>query len=167
MNNKSVWFIAGIVGVAALSRLIPHPPNFTPVAAMALFAGAVVADRRLAFIIPLAALLLSDLIIGFHSTMLFVYLSVALMTVLGFALQKRRSIAYVLSGAVAGSVLFFALTNFGVWLVGGGYENTFAGLVSCYIAAIPFFHNTLLSTLLYTGLLFAADYLSRRRTVYS
>ncbi len=167
MNNKSVWFIAGMIGVAALSRLIPHPPNFTPVAAMALFAGATVADRKLALVMPLVALLLSDLLIGFHGTMLFVYLGVALMTALGFMLHKRSSRARIIIGAVAGSVLFYVLTNLGVWLVTGTYEASLAGLISCYVAAIPFFHNTLISTLLFSGLLFGADHLFRRSALYT
>lgn len=165
MSGKLVFALSLIV-LAALSRLLPHPPNFTPVAAMALFAGAVIADRKLALVVPLLALLLSDLLIGFHNTMLYVYGSVALMTALGFVLHKQRSAGRVLGNSIASSVLFFVLTNLGVWLQ-GGYPMTASGLVSCYVAAIPFFHNTLIATVLYSGLLFGADYLWRRRLAYS
>ena len=166
MSNK-LGFTLFLIVLVALSRLIPHPPNFTPVAAMALFGGAVFADRKLAFIVPMIALLISDLLIGLHGTMLYVYGSVAVMVALGFALHKRRSITRVAGYGLISAVLFFVVTNLGVWLQGGLYPLTVEGLVACYIAAIPFFGNTLVSTLLYAGLLFGADFLWRRRMAYS
>lgn len=166
MSSK-LGFVVLLIGLAALSRLIPHPPNFTPVIAMALFGGAVIADRKLALLVPLLALLVSDLLIGLHDTMLFVYGGVALITMLGFVLHKRRSFGRVFGYALAASVLFFTITNLGVWLKGGLYPLTVEGLVACYVAAIPFFHNTLVATLLYTALLFGADLLWRRRLAYS
>src|ERR1017187_522512 len=104
-----------IVLAAAASRLIPHPPNLTSITAVALFGGAYFSDRRLAFLVPLAALFLSDLILGFYAHMEVVYLSFALIVCVGLWLQKRRSTIYIVGAALASSILFFLLTNFGVW----------------------------------------------------
>jgi hypothetical protein len=148
---------------AGASRLIPHPPNFAPIGAMALFGGACFADRRAAFVVPLAAMLLSDLVIGLlsgnlamglHRLIPVVYGSFALIVCLGFWLRRRRKVVPVGGAALASSVLFFALTNFGVWALGSLYPKTWDGLVACYVAAIPFFHNTLLGDAVYTAVLF-------------
>jgi hypothetical protein len=144
-----------LVLIAALSRLIPHPANFTPIAAMAL-AGGVYLDKRFAIIIPLAALLISDLFLGFHSTILFVYGSFVLIGFIGLWLKARKKPLLVFGGTLLSSILFFIITNFGVWLTGGGwnYPKTFQGLIECYVLAIPFFQNTVLGDLTYVVLLF-------------
>ena len=160
MSPKTAFVVLLIV-LAALSRLLPHPPNFSPVIAMALFGGALIADRKLALIMPLLALLLSDLILGLHGTMLYVYGAMALITAMGFLLSKRRSPLRIAGFALGGSVLFFVLTNFGVWLSGAMYPMTPSGLAACYVAAIPFFHNTLIATALYSAVLFSAEWLFR------
>ncbi len=146
--------LAGMIFLAAASRLIPHPPNFTPLAAMALFGGAYISDKRLAFVLPLAALLLSDAVLGFYHDMIWVYGSFALIVCLGLQLQSRRRLLPIAGAALASSVLFFALTNFGVWASGGLYPHTLAGLGTCYVAAVPFFQNTIAGDLVYTALLF-------------
>lgn len=148
---------------AAFSRLVPHPPNMASVTAVALFAGAYFSDRRLAFAVPLAALLLSDVVLGFYPEMVVVYASFALIVCIGLWLQKRRSVVRIGGAAVAGSVLFFLLTNFGVWAFGSLYPRTLVGLVTCYTAAIPFFRNTLAGDLLYTLVLFGGFSLLERR----
>ncbi len=152
-HTRILALLAAILGAAAL-RLVPHPPNFSPIDAMALFGGAYLGRRVLAFAAPLAAMLVSDAIIGFHPYMWATYLSVALIVVIGWAVQARITPLRVGAGAVASAVLFFVLTNFAVWLGSDIYAQTPAGLMACYVAAIPFFQNTLAGDLFYTTLLF-------------
>ena len=162
ITTRLAALIAIILG-AALSRLIPHPPNLTSVTAVALFGGAYFSDRRLAFLVPLAALFLSDLVLGFYHHMEIVYASFALIVCIGLWLQKNRSPLHIAGAALASSVLFFLLTNFGVWAFGSLYPMTLNGLIACYVAAIPFFRNTLLGDLLYTIVLFGGFALLERR----
>jgi len=152
-----------LILAAAFSRLIPHPANLAPIAAMAL-AGGVYLDRRFALIIPLIALALSDAVIGFHPTIPFVYGSFLLIGVMGLWLRTHKRPLPVFGASIAGSVLFFVLTNFGVWLTGGGwsYPRTLAGLVECYAVAIPFFRNTILGDLAWTAVLFGVFELAAR-----
>ncbi len=152
MKHQATIAVICAILLAAASRLIPHPPNFSPLIAMALFAGASLADRRLALIVPLAAMLLSDLLIGLHGTMAFVYLAMALVVLGGRRLGERRGPWLLTGAAVGGSLVFFVVSNIGVWLSGGLYPLSGAGLLACFIAALPFLHTTLLSTLLYGGL---------------
>jgi hypothetical protein len=161
-NHARLLAILSAIVAAAALRLLPHPPNFTPIAAMALFGGAYLGRRGLAFIAPLAALFLSDAIIGFHSYMWATYLSMALIVLLGWAVRARITFVRVGAAAVASSVLFFLLTNFSVWLGSSVYPQTFAGLAACYVAAIPFFQNTLAGDLFYSGLLFGGFALLER-----
>lgn len=171
MHTPRFRIVVGMILTAAISRLIPHPPNFTPIAAIALFGGAYFRDKRTAFLIPLAAMLLSDLILGLlrygvgvvGSSMPFVYASFALIVSLGFRLREHRSVDRIIGAAFASSILFFVITNFGVWVAGSLYPRTIEGLVTCYVAAIPFFQNTLLSNALYTTLLFGGFSLAERR----
>ena len=142
-----------IILVAALLRLVPHPANVAPIAAMALFGG-VYLNKRLALALPLAAMLASDLFLGFHNTMPFVYGSFIITGFLGFWLREHKRPATVLGVSFLSSLLFFLITNFGVWVMGGMYPNTFAGLLESYFFALPFFRNSLFGDLLYTGLFF-------------
>jgi hypothetical protein len=135
-------------------RLVPHPPNFTPIGAMALFSGAYLGRRAIAFAAPLGALLLSDLVLGFYHGQATVYFSVALIAMLGMLALSRVSVLRIGAAAVASSVLFFVITNFGVWLFTDFYPRTLAGLEACYVAAIPFFQNTVAGDLFYATLLF-------------
>lgn len=154
MLSKKYWLIAGLVLAAALLRILPHPPNFAPVAAMALFAGAHLGNRKLAFLIPLIAMALSDIVIGFHDGLVLVYVCMCIVVAIGMQLRGRIGPLTVAGGALASSVIFFIITNFGVWLTSGMYPLTFAGLVACYVAAIPFFHYTIAGDLFYAGILF-------------
>jgi hypothetical protein len=163
MNKTRFTFLAGMVLAATASRLVPHPPNFSPIAAIALFGGATFAHKRAAFLVPLAALALSDLALGFYAITPVVYGAFALLVCLGLWLRRRRTAGRIAGAAVAGAFLFFALTNLGVWAIGGWYPKTPAGLVECYAAAIPFFRNTLLSNLLYSTLLFGGLALAENR----
>lgn len=165
MTNSRAIFLISIIVSAALSRLVPHAPNLAPMTAVALFGGAYLADRRLAFIVPLAALFLSDAILGFYepSQMIAVYLSTALAAVIGLTIRSRRSVLRVGTAAIAASLSFFVVTNFAVWAFGTMYPHNGAGLVQCYIVALPFFRNTLASDLLYSALLFGGFVLLERR----
>ena len=160
-HSRLIALLSAIVAAAAL-RLVPHPPNFTPIGAMALFSGAYLGRRGLAFVAPLAALLLSDLALGFYQGMGTVYFSVSLIVVLGMLALRRASAPRVGVAAIASSVLFFAITNFGMWLFSGFYPRTLAGLETCFIAAIPFFQNTLAGDLFYAALLFGGFAIAER-----
>jgi len=154
--------MAGLILAAAASRLLPHPPNFTPIAAMALFAGAYFGAKRWAFAVPLAAMVLSDLVIGLHPLLALVYGSFALIVSIGFWLRARRRMMPIAGAALASSFLFFLVTNFGVWALGSFYPKTPQGLLVCYVAAIPFFRNTLLGDAVYTAALFGGFRLIER-----
>jgi hypothetical protein len=154
MEKARLLVIGGMIGAAAASRLIPHLPNFSPVTAMALLGGACFVEKRWAFAVPLAALLLSDVLLGFHSLMPVVYGSFALVVCLGFWLRTRRTAVPIACATVASSLLFFTLTNFGVWALQTMYPKTAEGLLACYVAAVPFFGNTLLGDAVYTVVLF-------------
>lgn len=146
--------LATMILAAAASRLIPPPPNFSPIAALALFGGAQFADKRLAFFVPLAAMFLSDLILGLHSLIPVIYGCFAIIVCLGFLVRRNQSVWRIGGAAFLGAILFFVTTNFGVWLFGSFYPKTEGGLLACYAAAIPFFWNTLSSDLIYTVFLF-------------
>lgn len=163
MNKIRFTLLVGMILAGAATRLIPHPPNFTPLAALALFGGASFANKWAAFFVPLVGLFLSDLFLGFYTITPVVYCSFALITCLGFWLRRRQNIWRIAGATVAGAVLFFVMTNFSVWLIGGLYPRVWASLVDCFVAAIPFFRNTLLSDLLYSALLFGGLALAEKR----
>jgi hypothetical protein len=146
--------LTSMVLAAVASRLIPHPPNITAIASVALFGGACFADKRLAFLVPLTALLLSDLVLGFYRHMEGVYLSFALIVGIGLLLQRHRTVLTTAGAVLASSILFFGITNFYVWAFGTMYPHTASGLAACYTAAIPFFRNEMLGDFLYSALLF-------------
>jgi len=151
-----------IVG-AALFRLLPAPPNFSPIAALALFAGYSFQDRALGFVTPLLALLVSDAILGFHDLMWATYLGFAMIVGLGRFLRGMKGAGSKALGAACGTLVFFALTNFAVWLQSGMYEKTAAGLAACYVAALPFLDNALAGDLIFTAALFGGWAFAERR----
>lgn len=165
MNTTRFIVLVAMILAAAVSRLIPHPPNFTPIAAMALFGGATFASKRMAFLVPLAGMALSDLVLGFYSITPIVYGSFALIVCLGFWLRQRKSPTRTAFAAIASALLFFIVTNFGVWAIGDLYPKTWTGLADCYVAAIPFFRNTLVSGLFYSAALFGSLTLAEKRFV--
>ena len=154
MRNPRFTTLIVMIVAAAATRLVPHPPNMTSVTALALFGGAYFSDRRLAFVVPLLVLLFSDIILGFYRHMEIPYLSFALIVCIGLRLQQRRTAPRIAGAALLSALVFFIVTNFGVWAFDALYPKTFAGLVTCYVAAIPFFRNTLFGDLIYTALLF-------------
>lgn len=163
MNKTRSTVLVGMILAAAASRLIPHVPNFTPVPAIALFGGAQFSSKRLAFLVPLAGLFLSDLVIGFFSISPVVYGSFALTVCIGFWMRRRHSAQRVAFAALLSAILFFVVTNFGMWEIYNFYPKTQAGLAECYIAAIPYFRNMLLGDLFYSALLFSGFALAEDR----
>lgn len=161
MNTRLITLIL-IIFTVALFRILPHPPNVSPIAAMALFGGAYFSDKRLAFLVPLLALLLSDWILGLHDTMLYVYGGFALTVVIGFWIGKQVNLGRIATATVGASIVFFLLTNFGAWLTSGLYPMTVDGLMQAYVAGIPFFQNSLLGNLVFTALLFGGFALLQR-----
>jgi hypothetical protein len=146
--------VSAIIFALALFRLLPHWPNVSPVAAMALFGGAYFADKRLALIVPFAALLLSDLILGLHDTMIFVYAGFALTVAIGVLLKNRVTITNTVFAVIGSSVIFFLLTNFGAWMTSALYAKSAEGLMQAYVAGIPFLQNSLLGNLGYSAVIF-------------
>jgi hypothetical protein len=163
MKLNCTTTLIGLIGLAAIARLLPHPPNFTPIMAMALVAGCHFADRRLAFVVPLAAMLFTDAVLGFHATLPHVYAGVVLTALIGMGLRGRTGVATVAGASLAGSLTFFAVTNLGVWQVGGLYAPDAAGLVACYVAALPFLENSIAGDLIFTALLFGGHALAVRQ----
>jgi hypothetical protein len=160
-TTRLTAIIAAIFAAAAL-RLVPHPPNFSPIDAMALFSGAYLGRRGLAFAAPFGALFLSDAILGFYPGMAFVYGSVAAIVLIGWLVASNKSLLRIAGGAVVSSVLFFVVSNFGTWLDSGMYPHTAFGLAGCYTAAVPFFQNTFAGDLFYSALLFGGFALLQR-----
>jgi|SRR5690348_7811823 uncharacterized protein DUF6580 len=153
-----------IIAIAAVLRIAPHPWNFTPVGAMALFSGAILKDRRLAFAFPLLALFAGDLFIGFYKpgVMLLVYASFLLSVLIGRSLRGRRTFLGISAATLLGSMQFFLVTNFDIWVLGSSYPRTLAGLVTCYAAGVPFFWNTLAGDAFYATVFFGAFALAER-----
>ncbi len=150
---RTLLALALIVLAAAL-RIAPHPWNFTPLGAMALFSGAVLRDRRLAFFFPLLALFLGDIFIGFHKLIPIVYASFLINVAIGLWLRDRRTVVRISLATLLGAIQFFVVTNFVVWQFLGGFSHTDSGLVACYVSGVPFFWNTLAGDALYATLLF-------------
>ncbi|MGH9815202.1 MAG: DUF6580 family putative transport protein [Candidatus Acidiferrales bacterium] len=163
MGNARFWTVVAMIAGAVLVRMLPHPWNFTPIGAMALFSGATFRHRAVAFSVPLAALFLSDLWVGLHSLMWAVYGSFALSIVMGMWLRGRRRVAPIAGMTFVGALLFFVITNWAVWLSGMTYPKTLAGLTACYVAGIPYFGNTLAGDAFYVAVLFGGLALLERR----
>tara|TARA_B100002003_G_C13811991_1_gene400210 strand:+ start:74 stop:610 length:537 start_codon:yes stop_codon:yes gene_type:complete len=152
---KKEIFPISLILILAFARLIPHPPNFTPIIAVALISGYFFKNINLSLLILLVAMLLSDLFIGFYENMIFVYASLLLITFVFHKISKKINYKNLFIYCFAGSLIFFIVSNFGVWVLGSpgvldvAYERNLSGLVECYILAIPFFGNTFLSTLIF------------------
>ena len=156
MSTKTTAFgMFLLVMFLVASRVVPHPPNFTPVLAVAIFAPYFFREWAVAVSVPLVAMVLADLIIGMHSYMLWVYGVVAASTLISYILRYTGSHLFRVGALALGSCLiFFLVTNFGVWFGSGFYPKTTEGLIACYIAALPFFGNTLVSTVAFSGLFY-------------
>jgi hypothetical protein len=163
MKTPRFFTLVGMIIFAALARLLPHPWNFTPVAAMALFGGAQFESKAMGFVVPFGALFLSDILLGPHPTFFFVYGAFALTVLIGFSLRGKPSVSGIALAALSSSLSFFLITNFGHWMVSFDYPKTFSGLMVCYSAAIPFFRNTLAGDFFYTAILFGLMTMAERR----
>jgi len=161
MSSRSLSLL-GIIALAVLLRVWPHPWNFSPIAAMALFSGCHFRSREAAFAVPLGAMVLSDAFLGFYPSFWLTYGCFALTVLIGTGLKNRRSAAWIAGASVSASVLFFLVTNFGVWQLEHLYRHDLAGLAACYTAGIPFFQGTLAGDLVYTAVLFGAYRLVER-----
>ena len=161
--NVRFGVIMGLILTAVIVRVaMAGIPNVSPITALALFSGAYLADRKLALLVPLVAMLIGDLMIGFHDMMFFVYAAFILISLIGIFISTRICGHIVIAASLVSSVLFFLVTNFGVWMVSGLYPLTFEGLLACYTAAIPFFQLTLLGDLFFVGVIFGAFMLMER-----
>jgi hypothetical protein len=163
-NKKNIWIFLSLITIAALSRLLPHPPNFTAIGSIALFGGMVSNSKYMKYLLPIGALLLSDIVLSlitpysfFHSSFIWIYSAFILLVALG-SYFKKVSVSSVLTGSVLAATFFFLFTNLGVWTSGTMYPMTFTGLISCYAAAIPFYANTLISTVFFSAILFGGYY---------
>lgn len=154
-------FPIALIVLAVLSRFISIAPNFSPIISLALFSGAYLSNRKLAYLVPIAAMLISDAFLGFHYDMFAVYGSFALIIYLGSKI-KKVNVKSVLINSIAGAVLFFVVTNLSVWITSGMYSHDLRGLLTCYEMAIPFFRNTISSTLLYSTVMFGTYELSAK-----
>jgi hypothetical protein len=177
MNNRKIHpgfiFIGSVIIAGALFRFIPHWPNFTPIAAMALFGGAYIGRKHLAFLIPFAAMFLSDLVLGLHKDMWSVYLAFGLTVMIGTLIRSNIRFVTVTGAAVGSSVIFFLVTNFGSWLASPFYPQTFGGLLQSYVAGlafinngsygVSFFVNELAGALFYSGLFFGIYALAKQK----
>ena len=152
-----------IILVLALSRLIPHPPNFTPILGMAVFSGAVINKKIFAYIIPLIAMLVSDLFLGFHAGMPIIYFSLAICVLIGTFIDSRITIFNSLLCISGGVIAFFLITNFAVWYGSGMYEFSISGLMKSYLMGLPFLQNTFISSLIYgMGAFLIYDIINKR-----
>lgn len=161
-------FLSAMILLAAVSRVLPHIPNFTPIASMALFGAASFSDKRIGIIVPLIAMLLSDIALeaiygwGFHNTIIYVYASIILISFIGLYIRKQTNYKTIIAASIFSSILFFIITNFGVWAANGSQGGT-AGLSTVYILGLPYFAYTLIGDLFYNGILFGAFYLAQRK----
>lgn len=163
MLQPRTYTLIAIIFAVVIFRFLPHPPNVSPVLAISLFAGATFTDRRLMFIVPLLAMLLSDLVLGMHDTMVYVYAALGLSVMMGMWLQSRRSVVLVTGVTLGASLMFFIVTNFGVWLSGiHQYPMDAQGLMQSYVAGIPFLQNSILGNLFFTALIFGSYELIKR-----
>lgn len=164
---KTIVTFVVLVCAGVASRLVPHPPNVTAVAALALVGGLYL-GKRTALLVPLAAMVVSDAVLGFHGLMAYVYVGFVFTGVVGMLLRSAPRIPALIGGSLTASIVFFLLTNAGVWITGDGltYPRTAEGLLECYTAALPFFGNSLAGDLLYSGLLAGVFEGARRWVVH-
>jgi hypothetical protein len=176
MNNiktqKGLIFAISVIVAGAIFRFIPHWPNFTPIAAMALFGGAFIGRKHLAFIIPFAAMFLSDIILGFHKDMWAVYVAFGFTVMIGTLLRSNVKLLTVVTASITSSVIFFLLTNFAAWVSSPIYPQSFSGLMQSYIAGLAFFNdgaygfsfflNEIAGSLFYSGVFFGAFALAKK-----
>lgn len=156
-NYAQLAIAAGLMVTVVVLRVLPHPANFAPAAAAAIFGGAVL-PRKLAVWTPVAAMAAADVFIGFYSTILITWGCYALIALASSRWLRTKSLKRGAALTLGSSLFFFFVTNFAVWLWGGMYAHNWSGLSQCYYMALPFFRNTALSDMVFTGALFSAYY---------
>ncbi len=175
-GKNNFYFVLGLILIIAFARIIPHYPNFTPLCAIALFGGKYFNNKYLAYLLPLLALWFSDVLINnlvlknyfdgftlFYSGFYWQYGSFILITLIGRKTLKNFSFVRLLGIGISSSILFFIISNFGVWISSSFYSKDIFGLAACYIAAIPFYYGTLSGTIFYSFFLFGSyEFLSRK-----
>ena len=145
---KGALLPISLILIISLSRIIPHPYNFTPLIAVGIFSGFYFRQFIIGLFVTIFAMFIGDLYLGFHNTMIFTYIALIVPVALGIFIKRFKLIEVVVTGLIS-SIGFFLITNFGAWLTLDMYEKNLTGLLQSYVLAIPFFHNTLISTLLY------------------
>ncbi len=155
IKSRATAIACALILAGIILRLMPHVANFAPVGAIALFGGAVL-NKKLAWWLPLAIMVVSDFIIGLHSAILFTWGGFLLIGLFGMLLRNKNNLQRVCLGTLGSGIIFYVISNFGVWAVSGMYQHTLQGLLDCYIAAIPFFRTSLAADLLYSAALFGA-----------
>jgi hypothetical protein len=153
---------AVLILFAAAVRILPHPMNLTPIGAMAIFSGSLFRNRWAAFLLPLSALVVGDLFVGFYKLMFIVYASFALSVAIGRWLAHVPTVARIGGAVFLGALQFFVVTNFALWVLGGFYPRTLAGLSTCFANALPLFWNTLAGDVFYATILFGGYSLAER-----
>lgn len=162
--HPRVALVTCMVLAAAALRIVPHPLNFAPIGALALFSGAYFSSKRAAVIVPLLSLVAGDFFVGFHRLVPYVYASFLVSVAIGFWLRRKKSASRIGGATLAGAIQFFLVTNFAVWVTStGSYPKDGGGLAACYIAGVPFFWNTLAGDAFYVVLLFGAMALAEKR----
>ncbi len=162
--NPRFLFIVAIILIAAALRLLIKIDNVTPIAAMALFGGAYFGKKYIGYIIPIITLFITDLVLGFHDTMVYVYIGFAITVTIGIAMKKKVNVYSIFGASILSSIIFFLLTNFGSWMTQMmPYPMNFAGLIECYIAGLPFLRWEALGTLGFNTVFFGVFYLAQLR----
>lgn len=179
MNKKRFFVLTGFILIAAVSRIIPHPYNFAPIGAMSIFGAAYFADKKFAFLVPLFAMFISDLLVNnlifssfyggftlFTPGFWWMYGAIGVIVLAGIFILKKVNLKTVVAGSLSASIIFFLVTNFGAWLGSPMYPQGLDGLIMSYGAGIPFFHYTVLGDLFYSGVMFGAfEYAKRKAPV--
>ena len=159
---KKDLFALSLILLMVFSRLLPHPPNFTPIIAVAILSGYFFKNIYVSFFVLFFTMLASDLFIGFYKNMIFVYLSLSIIVFIFFKIRKKINYKNLFIFGFLGSLIFFVISNLGVWLLGNMYEKNLQGLIECYFLAIPFFKNTLFSTIIFS---YTAIYFHKYSTI--
>ena len=165
-HNKDNFFSISLILVLVFSRLIPHPPNFTPIISVALMSGFLFKKINVSFLILLTTMLISDFFIGFYENMIFVYLSLAIITYASYQIALKINFINLFLFSTLSALIFYFISNFGVWLQGNLYEKNIAGLIECYILAIPFFKNTLISTIFFAYIAYCSKFFYYKLKVF-
>lgn len=174
---RNFLLVVGLILIASFARIVPHPPNFTPIAAIALLGAATLTNKKLALILPITLMLISDGLLelasrigltqgwmaqgwGFHEGMPVIYFTILLITCIGFVLRENRHPAWILAASLSSSVVFFVITNLAVWMFQDIYPKTLDGFIECYVMAIPFFAYTVIGDLFFVTILFGLYHLA-------